>query len=113
MQIKKKPIIAGICLVVVLLLGFIFFHKGNNPKVEYYYSFIGNDNLTTQTIKIYDKANDLKEKYYLYYDGKLISSTASQAASVPIVLCDLEKHPVIQIRFADEEEKHDVIYKKG
>ena len=113
MQLKKKPIIAGICLIVVIILGFIIFRKGNNGKYEYYYKFIDDNNLATQTIKIYDKANDLKGKYYLYYDGKLISSTASQSASIPTALCDLNKHPVIQIRFSDSTEKYDVIYKKG
>ncbi len=108
----KKPVIAAIAIAIAILV-IIFAIRGKGNKYEYYYTFKDDDNLVSQTIQIYDKHKDLKGRYILYYEDKAISTTASDSAVVTTMLCDLSKHPVIQIQFLDSKEKHDVVYKKG
>ena len=109
----KKPIIfsvIGLCVVGIILF---FIVKGNNNKYKYYYTFTDDGNLASQTIKIYDNANDIKGNYSVFYNDVLVASTASQSASIAKVLCDLEKHPIVVIQFKNSEKKYEVVYKKG
>ena len=111
MQVKK-PVIITIVVVAVLIIGVIIFtrHKG---KEIYYYTFNDDENLVSQSIQIYDKKNDIKGRYSLFYGDRLISTTATDSAVVTTIICDLSKHPKIQIQFLDSEERYDVVYKKG
>ena len=112
MQLKKPIIISviGLCIVGIIVF---FIVKNNKTDYKYYYTFTDDGNLASQTIKIYDNANDIKANYSVYYNDVLIGNTASQSASIAKILCDLEKHPIIQIQFNNSDKKYEVVYKKG
>lgn len=115
MQIKNKKVLIGIIAAVILLaavLIVVFLTRRENAK-KYYYSFVKDSNLISQTLTVVDGNGDVQEKYYVYGDGCIVSSTKADKAIVTIARFDLEKHPDLEIEFTDNlGKKYKVVYKK-
>lgn len=116
MQImKNKSLIAVISAVVLILIVLIIaISTSKNKKYDYYYEFVYDDNLITQTVKVYDSNNKIQSNYELYYKDKLITITTGDSAVLSIAKADLKDHQTLKLIFGDDEsgKEYSVGYKR-
>lgn len=114
MQVKRKwlSIIIAAILIMGLILLLIFRPKKSDSN-EYYYTYVKDDNLISQTVRVYNNKGDIQEKYYLFLGDKVVSSTKSDKAIVTISRCNLDERPTLILKFSDNVEKeYEINYKK-
>lgn len=114
MQVKRKwlAIIVAAILIIGLLLLLVLRPK-NKDTNEYYYTYVKDDNLISQTVRVYNSKGEIQEKYYLFLGEQVVSSTKADKAIVTISRCNLDERPTLTLKFANDTEKeYKIDYKK-
>lgn len=101
---KKKLILIGIVLVIVIAIVSVFVVLRNKKANEFYYEFKYDDNLITQSVWVYDGNGELQTDYYLFYNNEPITYTEGEKAVLVMLRLDLKDHPTIQLKFKSDLE---------
>lgn len=116
MQVEKKKkliVIAVVLVIVISLLTFIIIKiNDKNKENEYYYTFKYDDNLITQSVKVYNKKDEIQSNYYIFYKNEVVSVTKGENAVLTISKLDLKDKPEIEIMFRGQKEKIEISHKK-
>ena len=121
MQVDKKKllIIGGIILVIIIAIVSIVLYINVRKKreKEFYYEFVYDDNLISQSVWVYNGNDELQTNYYIFYKDEPVSHTDGEKAVLTMLLLDLKDHPTFQIKFKDDvknkkDTTYDVTYKE-
>lgn len=117
MRISKSNIIKILIVIAIvaslLVVVFISVKKNNTIKTDYYYTFEYDDNLISQSVKVFDKNGKQKSEFYLFNGDRLITATKGDKAVLTIAELDLKEHPELYVVFANDlETKYEIVYKK-
>ena len=110
-KINKRTLII-IIAVVVILIGFlicmVFFNNKDSKKGKYdfYYTYVYDDNLITQSVTVYDGENKVQSNYYVFYKDEIVTLTKGKKAVLTINNLDLKSKPELVIMFENNDKKY-------
>ena len=116
MQVNRKKLVLTVIIIIVIiaaiLIGHAVYKAQDNGATGYYYEFEYDDNLITQSVRVYDGSGEIQSDYYLYYDGQIITTTKADKAVLTIVRVDLKDHQELEMAFrSDPDTKYKVVHK--
>lgn len=108
-KINKKALII-IVVIAVILIGFlismILLNSKNKEKYDFYYTYVYDDNLITQSVTVYDKKDKVQTNYFVFYNDEIVTLTKGEKAVLTINTLDLKDKPELVIIFENDEKKY-------
>lgn len=109
-KINKKVFIIIIAIVLILIFFLIFMLFNNKDKskgkYDFYYTYVNDDNLITQTVTVYDKFDKVQSNYFIFYKDEIVTLTKGEKAVLTINTLDLKDKPEMVIIFENDDKKY-------
>ncbi len=108
-KINKKTLIIIIAIVVIIigfLISMVILNNKNKGKYDFYYTYVYDDNLITQSVTVYDNNDKVQSNYFVFYKDEIVTLTKGDKAVLTINTLDLKEKPELVIIFENDEKKY-------
>lgn len=118
MQINKKKIAIIISIIVILIILIILFiyinNKSENKNItkDYYFTYVDDDNMLSNSVKIYKTSGEIVEGYTVYLNDEPIGYTDSTSCVITTTTLDLSKTNEITFSLNTNQDIKYVAYAK-
>lgn len=110
-KINKRSLIIIIAVVLILfgfLISILLFNNKDKSrdKYDFYYTYVYDDNLITQSVTVYDKFDKVQSNYFVFYKDEIVTLTKGEKAVLTINTLDLKDKPELVIIFENDEKRY-------